>query len=99
MLKKNQKELKPPQYVMFNQQNSGKLVNSNHLSKQNIPPNTHRKFLLEYIPVLIRLLFHSPSSLIRTLLGPRSAMFRTSSEQGPNKLQTKEEQESNKSHI
>lgn len=41
MLKKNQKELKPPQYVMFNQQNSGKLVTSNHLSKQNIPPNTH----------------------------------------------------------
>ena len=44
---------------------------------------------------LILLLFHSPSSLLRTSFGPCSELLRITTEQGPNKVRTKEDGEWN----
>ena len=43
--------------------------------------------------------FHSPSSFVRTLFGPCSGVFRSSSEQGPNEVRRRDEGEWNKSKM
>jgi hypothetical protein len=51
-----------------------------------------------YFPSYHRpLSFHSGSSLVRTLFGPRSELLRNTSEQGPNEVRMKEDGEWNES--
>ncbi|WP_144034544.1 hypothetical protein [Sphingobacterium sp. 1.A.5] len=46
--------------------------------------------------ILLSTFFYSPSSLVRTLFGPRSELLRNTPEQGPNEVRTKEYGEWNK---
>ncbi|MFD1165399.1 hypothetical protein ACFQ2C_07270 [Sphingobacterium daejeonense] len=47
--------------------------------------------------ILLPTSFHSPSSLVRTLFGPRSELLRKTPEQGPNEVRRKEDSEWNES--
>jgi len=43
--------------------------------------------------ILLSTFFYSPSSLVRTLFGPRSELLRKTPEQGPNEVRMKEDSE------
>ena len=50
-------------------------------------------FLFDSCSTLVPLSFHSQSSFLRTLFGPRSGVFRSSSERGPKEVRTRDERE------
>ena len=55
--------------------------------------------LFESCSTLVPTSFHSPSSFVRTLFGPCSDVFRSSSEQGPNEVRMRDEGEWKKSKM